>query len=103
LVIRHALGDRSGIARSLEGLAAVVATLGSPLRSGRIWGTAERLREEIGSPLPPNELPHYDRSVAAARATLGDDAAFDCAWQEGGSLTLEQAIAIALEETVERP
>jgi hypothetical protein len=40
--------------------------------------------------------------VTAARAVLGDDAAFDRAWQEGRALTLEQAIELALEKTVER-
>jgi non-specific serine/threonine protein kinase len=103
LVIRRDLGDRRGIAYSLEGLATVVAALGSSLRAARIWGAAERLREEIGSPLPPNERPHYGPRVAAARAALGDDAAFDRAWQQGRALTLEQAIELALAETVERP
>ena len=102
LVIRREVGDRRGITYSLEGLAAVVAALGSSLRAARIWGAAERLGEEIGSPLAPNELPRYNRRVAAARAALGDDAAFDRAWQEGRALMLEQAIELALEETVER-
>ena len=53
LVIRRELGDRGGIADSLEGLASVVAALGDSLRAARIWGAAERLREEIGSPLRP--------------------------------------------------
>ena len=57
----------------------------------------------LGSPLSPKDRPVYDRRVAAARAALGDDAAFDRAWQEGRALTLEQAIELALEETVERP
>ena len=87
---------------SVEGLAAVVAALGGSLRAAGIWGAAERLREEIGAPLPPNERPRYDRRVAAARAALGDDAAFDRAWQEGRALTIEQAIEIASQETVER-
>nr|MDQ6923461.1 hypothetical protein [Pseudomonadota bacterium] len=69
----------------------------------RIWGAVERLRTESGSPLPPKDRPVYDRRVAAARAALGDDAAFDRAWQEGRALTLEQAIELALEETVEHP
>jgi predicted ATPase/class 3 adenylate cyclase/tetratricopeptide (TPR) repeat protein len=103
LAIARELGNRWGIVNSLEGLAPVVAALGSALRAARIWGAAERLREEIGSPLPPNERPRYDRRVAAARAALGYDAAFDLAWQEGRALTLEQAIQLALEDTVEQP
>ena len=101
--IRRGLSDRQKIADSLEGLAAVVAALGSSLRAARIWGVAQRLREEVGSPTSPNELPRYDRRVAAARVALGDDSAFDRAWQEGRALTLEQAIALTSEETVERP
>jgi predicted ATPase/class 3 adenylate cyclase len=102
LAIRSELGDRRGIAHSLEGLAAVVATLGDSLCAARIWGAAERLRREIGSPPPPNELPRYCQCVAAARAALGDDATFDRAWQDGRALTVEQAIELALAESVER-
>jgi predicted ATPase/class 3 adenylate cyclase/Tfp pilus assembly protein PilF len=103
LAIGRELGERLRIAFSLEGLAAVFDLLGRAPRAARIWGAAERLRTESGSPLPPKDRPVYDRRVAAARAALGDDAAFDRAWQEGGALTLEQAIEIALDETVERP
>jgi predicted ATPase/DNA-binding winged helix-turn-helix (wHTH) protein len=101
LAIMSELGDRFGIAYSLEVLAAVVAALSSSLRAARIWGAAERLRTEIGSPLPPSEQRRYDRRVAAARAALGDCAAFDRAWQQGRALTLEQAIELALKESVE--
>jgi tetratricopeptide (TPR) repeat protein len=103
LAIRRDLGNRRGIVYSLEGLAAVVAALGSSLRAARIWGAAERLREEFGAPLPPNERPRYDRRVAAVRAALRDEVAFVRAWQEGRALTIEQAIALALSETDEHP
>ena len=102
LAIDRELVDRWGTAFALEGLAAVVAALGISARAARLWGAAERLREEIGSPLPPNDRRRYVRRVAATRATLGDDAAFDRAWQEGRALTIEQAIALALSETVEQ-
>jgi non-specific serine/threonine protein kinase len=102
LAIGRELGDRLGIATSLAGLAAVVAALGSSLRAARIWGATERLRADFGSPLTPKDRPDYDRRVAAARAALGDDAAFDHARREGHALTLEQAIELALGETVEQ-
>jgi predicted ATPase/class 3 adenylate cyclase len=101
LAIRLELGDRWGIAEVLEGLSYVALALAKPGRAIRIDGAAERLREEIGSPLPSNERPRYDRHVAAARAALGDDVAFGRVWQEGRALTLEQAIELALAETVE--
>ena len=102
LALTRELRDRFGIAFSLEGQAAVIAALGDSPRAARIWGAAERLREEIGSPIPPNEQPRHDGRVATARAALGDDAAFDLAWQEGRALTLDRAIEVALEKTINR-
>jgi tetratricopeptide (TPR) repeat protein len=101
LAIFREIGERWGIPYSLEGLAAVGASLRDSLRAARIWGAAERLRAEIGTPLKPNVRPGYDRRVAAARVASGDDAAFDSAWQEGRGLTLDQAINLALAKPVE--
>ena len=53
--IRRELGDRLGIARALEGAAALAAAQGDSLGAARTWGAAERLREELGSPISPNE------------------------------------------------
>jgi tetratricopeptide (TPR) repeat protein len=95
LRIRREMGDRLGTALSLEGLAAASA-LERPRRAARIWGAAERLREEIGNPLAPAERVAHEHQVAAARATLGDDATFDRARQEGRASTLEESIEYAL-------
>ena len=80
----------------LEGLACVVFAMAGPTRAARIWGLAERLREEIGCPLPRSEQSRHDRQVADACAVIGDDAAFDRAQQEGRAMTLEQAVDYAL-------
>jgi len=101
LVIRRELGSRIGILYALEVLGAVVASLRDSLRAARIWGATERSRAEIGPPRPQNEMPGYDRYVAAARIASGDDAAFDSAWQKGRCLTLDQAIDLALARPVE--
>lgn len=102
LTMRREAGDRLGIASSLEMAAAVVAALGNQLRSARIWGAAERLREEIGSPLRENARISYGQRVAAARAVLADDAAFHRAWLEGRASTLDEAIKMAQEPTVQQ-
>lgn len=86
-------------AYSLEGLAAAVAAAGSPMLAAEIWGSAEQLRAEIGSPLPASVRAGYEQRVASARACLGDDAAFDCAWHKGRELTLDRAIELALGRT----
>jgi len=50
--------------------------------------------------MSPSELSSYDRHVAAARAAFGDNAAFDRAWQEGRTMTLEQAMELTMEEAL---
>jgi len=96
LAIERALGDRWGIAESMDGLAGVALALERPARAACIWGATQRLREEIGAPLPPMELAAHDRQVAIARDALADDVAFERAWQQGRAMTLEQAIDEAM-------
>jgi non-specific serine/threonine protein kinase len=96
LTIRRELGDSSGMASSLEGIAQIAATVAGSVTGARLWGAAERLREEIGAPLPLGKRQDYDKQVAAARAAIGDDAAFDAAWQEGRAMTLDEALQMAL-------
>ena len=93
--VRLELGHRQGIAESLDGFASVALALACPLRAACIWGAAERLRSELGSPLRSGERRRYDDRVRAARAACGNDTAFDAAWREGGAMNLEQAIAYA--------
>lgn len=104
LAIYCEMGAREGIAHSLDGLAEVAGRT-FPDRAPRLWGAAERLREEIGVPLPQNERSRYDRQVAAARAALDEKAQmlFDRAWQEGRGMTLEQVLALALTQTAALP
>jgi non-specific serine/threonine protein kinase len=98
LAIRRDLADRLRIAESLEALAGLAFASGRPGPGVRLCGQAARLREEIGSPLPPWERPRYDRQIASGRAAIGNDVAFDLAWQEGHAMTLEHAIEYALQE-----
>ena len=49
---------------------------------------------------PPEHRNHYQRTLAAVRAVL-DPAAFEAAWAAGRALTLDQAIAYALDESAE--
>ncbi len=58
---------------ALNRLARVVDALGNFLGAARIWRTAERQREEIGTPLSPNVQARLERRVAAARAAVADE------------------------------
>jgi predicted ATPase/transcriptional regulator with XRE-family HTH domain/Flp pilus assembly protein TadD len=90
------VGKKMVIADCLEGLASVAGKQGEPERAGRLFGAAERLREITGVPLTPSERPYYDRYLAAAREQL-DEEQWNAAWAEGRAMTLEEAVASALE------
>ena len=98
LAIYHELGDRQNIAETLEGLANAAFAMTRRDHAARLWGAAERLREEIRAPLRPLDRIGYERQVAAARAAYGDDSAFNLDWQTGRSMTLEQTIGCALDQ-----
>jgi tetratricopeptide (TPR) repeat protein len=98
LAMRRDSADRLGMAESLEALAGLAFASGRPEPGARLCGHAARLRDEIGSADMPSERARYDRRIASARASFGNDAAFDLAWQEGRAMTLEQAIEYALQE-----
>jgi len=74
----------------------VAGTSGQFERATRLFGAAEMLLAGDDDNLDPANRSVYDRSIAALRARLGDGA-FAAAWVAGRALTLEQAIACALE------
>jgi predicted ATPase/class 3 adenylate cyclase/DNA-binding SARP family transcriptional activator len=96
LAICREIGDRAGIVTDLEGLAAVAVAQAQPERAARLVGAAEGVREAIGTPLPRSDRVEHNRSVAAVRAALGEET-FAATQAEGRVMTLEQAIAYALD------
>jgi hypothetical protein len=63
----------------------------------RLLGAAEGVAQALGRSLPVAVPGDYQRTVDGARAALGE-AAFAAAWAAGHVLTLEEAVAYALEE-----
>ncbi len=89
LEILRASDDKWFTAFCLEELASVVTAQGEVVWAARLWGAAESLRDKVRSPRPPVFRADYKRSVAAARAHLGEKA-FTAAWAEGRTMTQEQ-------------
>ena len=90
------LRDRRGIAECLERVVEMAASEELSERVARLGGAAEALREIIGVPMEPNERLPYAKIVASARAHIGENE-FAAAWAAGRALTLDQAIAEALQ------
>jgi hypothetical protein len=95
LALQRRMGRRQGVAQDLVGLSAVAVARGEPARAARLLGAAEGLREAAGVALDAAERVTHDRTAAAARAALGEDA-FAAAQTSGEELTLEGAVAEAL-------
>lgn len=89
--------DTPDPARPLEELAWVAAAEGRPERAARLYGAAAALREARGVPLTPDERARHTPALAAARARL-DEVAWAADWAAGRALSLEAAVAYALEE-----
>ena len=92
------LGNDADVAHCFDGLAAVAAAEGMMVRAARLWGAEEALLERMEAAVytyVPDRSLHRSQ-VEAARARLGEEA-FEAAWAEGRSLSIEQAIAWALD------
>ncbi len=66
-------------------------------RAARLFAIVEQLCGTLGTALVPTERVEHERAVAVVRAALGEPA-FAAAWAAGRALTLEQAIAYALQD-----
>jgi predicted ATPase len=98
LIMRRDLGDKLGIAYSLGGLGTIAVSMGHPQRGARLLGAAEALLKvlegvkDVESPLP------YDQGIASTHAQSGQDD-FEHDWGGGRAMSMEEAIAYALEES----
>jgi tetratricopeptide (TPR) repeat protein len=123
LAFARDISDRSLIALNIEAFAALATAQNQMERATRLLGTVERLDKSFFEMSSTNllqrrddryhaiasvhhatsvsyllqRLDNRDHTIASAHAALGDEA-FAAAWAEGRAMTLEQAIAYALEE-----
>ena len=88
-------GDRANAAAKLAGLAEAFRAQGELIHAARLLGAVESEFDK-GVWLSATRAAHA-QSAAATKAALGE-AAFDAAWADGQAMTLEQAVAYALEE-----
>ncbi len=79
----------------LEGLAQVAVAQGRPERAAWLYGAAAAMREDRGWPLPPAKHAEHERTVAAARGALGEEACEEV-WARGHRLPLEEVITDTL-------
>jgi tetratricopeptide (TPR) repeat protein len=97
LTLYREIGRKAVNAPLVAGLAAIAWHAGDADRAARLLGAAAGLPAPIVSSLPPDIRPDPARTAAAVRKALGE-ARFAAAYAEGQAMTLEAAVAYALEE-----
>lgn len=90
------LGHRAAIAHQLECFAHIAQAQGDGGRAARLYGAAEALRAKIVIPMTPKEKRDYDLRVADLLAGA-DEKGIASAWAEGREMSMDQAIAYALQ------
>jgi tetratricopeptide (TPR) repeat protein len=97
--------ERSKVANNrlwvLDVLAGVIGTMpgrttADVCRAAQLWGAAEALNEKMGLVNAPGDRRRTDALIAEARSRLAPKL-FDAAWAEGRELSLDEAVALAME------
>jgi tetratricopeptide (TPR) repeat protein len=89
------LGNRAAVAHELECFGFLAIAGEEPQAAVKLFGAAEALRDKIQAPMTDYERVEYDHAVAQVRSLL-PEAEFNLLWAEGRSMTMEQAIELAL-------
>ena len=98
LVLCRDLGDKLSGSESLDGFACAAGAKGEAERAARLFGAAEVLREASGYRQATRSRALREPYLTAARSRIGE-ARWTTAWENGRSMTFEDAIAYALERS----
>lgn len=97
LPILHDMAAQWGVIVCIEAFAHIAAQ-SSPERTARLWGAADREREDFGMPRSGAEEACCALDLRIAGSALTDQE-FAVAWTAGRAMTMEQAIEFALQES----
>jgi tetratricopeptide (TPR) repeat protein len=91
-------GRVTGMLNAIQGWASLAARRNQPERAVRLFAFVQAMRKANDYTLAPNDQAIVDRDLALAKTRL-DDKTFEMVSAEGHAMTLDDAIAYALEET----
>jgi len=86
-----------GFIYAVEGLANLNVNQEHPRRAARLYAWADAMRDKIADHRPPLQQVSVERDLAAIRSRL-DEAEYARLSKQGSTMTVEQAIELALEE-----
>jgi DNA-binding CsgD family transcriptional regulator len=91
----HATTGDGGSLSSLELAGGLAIEQGRGAAGARLLAAADALRERFGTGRPQDEAADYTADLRRLREALATDD-FAAAWEQGASLSLDEAIALAL-------
>jgi predicted ATPase/class 3 adenylate cyclase len=95
--LHRKIGDPLQTAFNVFRFAHLVAAQGSAETATRVLSSADALSEEVGLTLRSWDPEFFDETLATIHARL-DETAVAAAWEQGRSLTADEAVALALSE-----
>jgi hypothetical protein len=95
--LRLTIDRKIGVAFTLSGIAGLAAAQGDLRRAARLSGTAARLCELSGVPAHRTQKGYIRGKLPVIRKELGGED-YDAVWADGQAMTLEEAVAYALED-----
>jgi non-specific serine/threonine protein kinase len=98
LSLNMELGHKQAVAACVSGLACITLARGDAQTAAQLFAAVERQLDRIGVSLLPSDTVEFEQNVALAREELGESA-FAAAWAEGRTMTIDQAINLALKQT----
>ena len=96
----HDVGQLGAVAHQLECFGFLAMASDQNERALKLFAAADALREKVSSPMASDEQIYFDEQIKALRQKI-DAQQFDRIWTNGRTLTMEQALAFALEEDTE--
>jgi tetratricopeptide (TPR) repeat protein len=94
----HKDGYTIGAVFALEGMASLYIATDKPERAARLIGLADAVRKKIKDARPNLEQADADKIIAACLAKMGE-VAFSEIYEEGETMTMDEALAYASEAT----
>jgi predicted ATPase/class 3 adenylate cyclase len=93
LTLYAEMNINNAVAYCLELLAAIDAAEGRLEEAAQLFGAADKIREDIGTPVESFNLERYNRDLDAVKDGLGTQ--FDQSWEAGRAMNVTQAVEIA--------
>jgi predicted ATPase/class 3 adenylate cyclase len=93
------IGQTGAICHQLECFGFIALAQDRPERALQLFAAADALRKRASTPMIPDEQRHYDEQVNTLRARMEPDK-FETNWSAGKTLSMDEAIALAIEETL---